>query len=87
MRDKKRDCFVAPLLAMTLVFMPSLVFASVAGEVNKGNDLYNQGKFDDSLGLYEKALDKDDNSGIVKYDLGTALYKGGRGLYERLRII
>ena len=36
--------------------MPSLnVFASVAGEVNKANDLYKQGKFDDSLDLYQEA--------------------------------
>ena len=57
--------------------MPSLAFASVAGEVNKANDLYKQGKFDDSLDLYQKALDQDDKSPVVKYDLGTALYKKG----------
>jgi Ca-activated chloride channel homolog len=57
--------------------MPSLAFASVAGEVNKANDLYKQGKFDDSLALYQKALELDDKSLVVKYDLGTALYKKG----------
>jgi len=54
-----------------------MVFASVAGEVNRANDLYKQGKFDDSVYLYQKALEKDDRSGVIKYDLGTALYKKG----------
>ena len=64
-----------------IFFVPSIVFASVAGEVNKANDLYKQGKFDDSLDLYQKALDQDDKSSVVKYDLGTALYK--KGDYEK----
>jgi len=72
-----KDCFVATLLAMTLYFIPSLSYASVAGEVNKANSLYKQGKFDDSLELYQKALDKDDKSSVIKYDLGTAFYKKG----------
>jgi len=63
---------------LILLFLaPSLGYASVAGEVNKANDLYKQGKFDDSLDLYQKALDQDDQSSVVKYDLGTALYKKG----------
>lgn len=60
-----------------LLFIPSLAFASVAGEVNKANDLYKQGKFEDSLKLYQEALDKDGKSSVIKYDLGTALYKKG----------
>lgn len=59
------------------IISPSLVWASVAGQVNKANDLYKQGKFDDSLGLYQKALDQDDKSSVVQYDLGTAWYKKG----------
>ena len=69
--------FVALLLAMTLFIAPSSVCASVASDVNKANDLYKQGKFDDSLGLYKQALDQDDKSLVIKYDLGTALYKKG----------
>jgi tetratricopeptide (TPR) repeat protein len=49
----------------------------VAGDVNKANGLYAQGKFDDSLDLYQHALGHDDKSPVVKYDLGTALYKKG----------
>ena len=66
------------LLIIIFAFVtPSLVYASVAGDVNKANDLYRQGKFDDSLKLYQEALDQDDKSAVVKYDLGTALYKKG----------
>ena len=64
------------LLAL-LLFMPSFVYASVAGEVNKANDLYKHGQFDDSLKLYQEALDRDAQSPVVNYDLGTALYKKG----------
>src|ERR1700691_5631886 len=60
-----------------LFLMPSLVYASVAGEVNKANGLYKQDKFDDSLGLYQDALDRDGESPVVNYDLGTAYYKKG----------
>jgi Ca-activated chloride channel homolog len=59
------------------IVMPSLVYASVAGEVNKANDLYKQRHFDDSLKLYQEALDHDDKSPVIKYDLGTDLYKKG----------
>jgi Ca-activated chloride channel family protein len=65
------------LIPLTLLLMPSIAFASVAGEVNKANELYKQGRFDDSLNFYQEALDQDDKSPVVKYDLGTALYKKG----------
>ena len=69
------------VLIIVFFFIPSLSFASVAGEVNKANDLYLQGKFDDSLDLYQKALDQGEDSSVVKYDLGTAYYK--KGDYEK----
>ncbi len=64
-------------LIVVIFFFPTLVFASVAGKVNKANGLYKQGKFDDSLDLYQAALDQDAKSPVIKYDLGTALYKKG----------
>lgn len=67
---------ILPIILLMLVLIPRAL-ASVAGEVNKANDLYKQGKFDDSLGLYQQALGQDDRSPVVKYDLGTALYKKG----------
>ncbi|MBF0570271.1 MAG: tetratricopeptide repeat protein [Candidatus Omnitrophica bacterium] len=71
-----KTIFSHSLLAIVIAF-PSIVWASVAGEVNQANDLYKQGKFDDSLKLYQKALDQDDKSSVIKYDFGTTLYKKG----------
>ncbi len=51
--------------------------ASVAGEVNKANNLYKEGKFDDSLKMYQDALGRQEQLPVVQYDLGTALYKKG----------
>jgi len=70
-------CRVIFLILTVLFYLPTLALASVAGDVNKANELYKQGKFDDALNLYQKALDQDDKSPVVKYDLGTALYKKG----------
>ena len=60
-----------------VIVLPTHSHASVAGDVNKANDLYRDGQFNDSLKLYQEALDKDNKSAVVKYDLGTALYKKG----------
>ncbi|MBF0511341.1 MAG: VWA domain-containing protein [Candidatus Omnitrophica bacterium] len=65
------------LLILFLLLWPSLSFASTASEVHKANELYKQGKFDDSISYYQKALGLDKDSGVVQYDLGTALYKKG----------
>lgn len=70
--------YILVFLTSGIFFLPTKVFASVAGEVNKANALYRQGKFDDSLGLYQRALEQDDKSAVVKYDLGTTLYKKGK---------
>jgi len=73
----RKNISLYSFLLILFLFLDTKVFASVAGEVNKANDLYKQGKYDDSLGLYQAALDKDEQSPVVKYDLGTALYKKG----------
>ncbi|MDE2028694.1 MAG: tetratricopeptide repeat protein [Candidatus Omnitrophica bacterium] len=69
------EIILSTMLAM--FFLPSLGFASVAGDVNRANHLYEHGQFDDALDLYQKALAKDDKSPVVKYDLGTDFYKKG----------
>jgi len=66
-----------PLVFIVFFLMSNQAFASVAGDVNKANDLYKLGKFDDSFDLYKQALDEDAQSPLVKYDLGTDLYKKG----------
>ncbi len=75
MNKEHKNIFLYSFLLVVLV--PTGAFASVAGEVNKANGLYKLGQFDDSLKLYQEALDQDGKSPVVKYDLGTALYKKG----------
>ncbi|MFH1867787.1 MAG: tetratricopeptide repeat protein [Candidatus Omnitrophota bacterium] len=60
-----------------LLFLSLPCFAGVNAkrEVRKGNLLYNKGKFDESLGRYEKAFTGAPDSEVVNFDLGTALYK------------
>lgn len=63
------------------MFIAVLVFprpgqaASAREAVRQGNRLYEQGKFADSLKMYEEALDKAPESDIVNFNAGTALYK------------
>ena len=67
--------------AWFFLFIASLVFprsgqaASVKESVRRGNHLYGQGKFADSLKKYEQALEKAPESDIVNFNAGTALYK------------
>jgi len=72
-----KNTFLYSFLSIIMILLPVNSFASVASDVNKANDLYKQGKFEDSLSLYQAALDKDDKSSAIQYDLGTDLYKKG----------
>ncbi len=78
---REKNISLCSFFFIIILFLPTRVFASVAGEVNKANDLYKLGRFDDSLHLYQEALNQDDKSSVIKYDLGTALYK--KGDYEK----
>lgn len=74
MRHPVYNIFLAGVIV--LLALPSAQ-ASVAGGVNKGNQLYDQGQFDGALDLYQKALKKDPDSLAIEYNVGTALYKKG----------
>jgi len=43
--------------------------------VKKGNELYQKKRYSDALEYYQNALEKDPDSQIIHYNLGTALYK------------
>lgn len=58
-----------------LCLLPCAYSASVSGEVNKANGLYEKAQYDAALQHYQNALKKDPDSGEVHYNLGTALYK------------
>jgi len=59
------------LIAVT----PCYAKGSAKRAVKKGNTLYDEGKFKESLENYEKASSADPNSGIVNYNIGAASYK------------
>ena len=59
------------LIAVT----PCYAKGSAKRAVKKGNTLYDEGKFKESLEHYEKASSADPNSGIVNYNIGAASYK------------
>jgi tetratricopeptide (TPR) repeat protein len=45
---------------------------------DKGNDLYNEGKFQDAINTYERILDTDYHSAELYFNLGNAYYKLNR---------
>jgi tetratricopeptide (TPR) repeat protein len=51
---------------------------SVRSLVNKGNDLYKEGKYTDAEVNYRKALEKDQTLLPGKFNLGNALHKEGK---------
>lgn len=59
-----------------LLQTPDSVLAATKGKsVKEGNKLYQEQKYDEALGKYMEAFEKDPNSDVINFDLGTALYK------------
>ena len=51
--------------------------ATVADAVNAGNRLYDAGRYEDAIPLYQKALTLNPSDAGVSTDLGTALWYAG----------
>ncbi len=64
-----------------LIGFMSLPFAASAQQsgkhIKEGNDLYDQGRYDDAAAKYNEALQEDPNLDAGKYNLGNATYSGG----------
>ncbi|HBR15833.1 MAG TPA: hypothetical protein DD723_09915 [Candidatus Omnitrophica bacterium] len=58
-----------------LLFCPPVLAASKAREVKQGKKLFEQGKYEEALEKFARALEKDPNSDIINFDTGIALYK------------
>jgi len=48
------------------------------GDVEKGNRLYREGKYEEAVAAYRRAIEGGDDSPIVHYNMGTALLALGR---------
>lgn len=65
--------------AFVLFLFPSLVWAASTGRhIKEGNKFYQEGKYEQSLGQYEKFLEKNQESDIGNFNAGTARYKQGQ---------
>ena len=72
----KAAIFSAVIAAVTFPSEGEAVSSREA--VREGNHLYGEGKFPDSLRLYEEVLKKDPGSDIAHFNAGAALYKQKR---------
>jgi tetratricopeptide (TPR) repeat protein len=73
----KRAHLVMPII-LGLVLTAPIEAQSVRSLVNKGNDLYKEGKYTDAEVNYRKALEKDQALLPGKFNLGNALHKEGK---------
>lgn len=67
------------LAALLLFLLTSQAAASSKGrDVKEGNALYIEGDYAGSIEKYNQALEKDPESDIINFDIGTAYYKKGK---------
>lgn len=72
----RHDVYNAFLVGILVVLSVNVAdAATVAREVNRANELYGKGKFEDALEHYQEALVKEPGSALVHYNIGTAQYK------------
>ena len=72
---KKRIFFI--IIAYGLCAANSACAASASREAKAANKLYEEGNYEEALGLYEKALEKAPDNPRTLYNQAAALYKKG----------
>jgi Ca-activated chloride channel family protein len=76
---KKYLLVISCLLPLSLVIRPGEVAAqSTRSSVNKGVDLYHEGKYIDSEVEFKKGLEKSPNNFQAHFNLGDSFYKEGK---------
>lgn len=63
------------ILTFFLVFASTLLWAAPADSLSKANNLYNEGKFQEAIGTYERILSMGYESAELYYNLGNAYYR------------
>ena len=69
------------LFSLTVFFAVTLASSSqaaVGAMVGRGNKLFSKGNYTAALESYQKALEKDKESPLIHYNLGTTLYKNNQ---------
>ncbi len=65
--------FIA-FIALSLSLASTASAESAAGLVEKGNEAFAAGKFDEAIAAYDKALEKNPDAAQIHYNKGCALY-------------
>lgn len=80
---RKYNAFCFLLFALLFALWPMRIAfcASASANINRGNNFYRQGRYDEALEYYDKAQGIAPDSGIVNFDKGAALYQ--KGHYEK----
>jgi hypothetical protein len=84
--SRSRTLRLLPLLGMCLLASPAEAFNPFKRDdprVSSGNELYNQGKYDEALRAYEDAQREIGSSAELAFDRGNALFKLGRNAEAR----
>ena len=73
MKEKILRASFVMILALILASNP--LFASTAADVKKGNLLYNSKKYDEAIKVYDSAMEKRGDNGMLRFNKGNALYR------------
>ncbi|MGB3241510.1 MAG: tetratricopeptide repeat protein, partial [Candidatus Omnitrophota bacterium] len=63
------------LVGSIMLIMVGVAEAGVGRDVKRANKLYQEEKYDEALGLYDKALEKEPNDQVIQYNRAAALYR------------
>lgn len=69
---------ISLLAILTVATLASAVNAGVAATVNQGNHFYQAGEYDRAVEKYGSALQKQPESDIINFNIGSALYKSAQ---------
>ena len=83
LRFARNDMSLKVFLLIVLILSPGLADAKdhAASLTAKANRLYKEGKYDQALGLYNRALISRPDSALLNFNIGAANYK--KGDYEK----
>ncbi|MDT0558206.1 tetratricopeptide repeat protein [Ichthyenterobacterium sp. W332] len=66
---------IKQILITVVFFTTSIIYSQNETLFQRGNDLYNQGKYEDAIEIYQKVIDSDKHSSELYFNLGNAHYK------------